>query len=538
MIFGNMLAAEAEGAILAHSIHAGDVHFRKGRQLSAADIQTLIAADILKITAIRLETDDVPEDDAALALACAIAGPHVTVSEAFTGRANLFATSAGVVTIDRQRITRLNLLGEALTIATLQPFDRVESRQMLATIKVIPFSVPRSQLDNALEIAHEAGPLIATRPFKPHGLGLIATTLPGMKSGIFDKSRKVLDARLTAMGSTITREIRCGHNEADVTAALRELVDEGASPVLILGASATTDREDVIPAGIARAGGDVRHFGMPVDPGNLLLLANLGQVPVIGLPGCARSPAVNGFDFVLARLLAGLPVTPGDIMHMGVGGLLKEIRTRPQPREGGKPLTISAPCIAALILAAGRSSRMQGPNKLLAEIDGKAMVARMADAALASAVEHVIVVTGHQADEIANALSGRNITFTHNPDYAEGLSTSLIAGLKALPGECDGVVICLADMPDITSAHINRLIAAFDPDEGRSICVPIVEGKRGNPVLWSTSHVPEMLALKGDVGAKHLIGAHESEVCEVAMPDAATLLDIDTAQALADHRAR
>lgn len=538
MIFGNMLATEAEGAILAHSIHAGEVHFRKGRKLSAADIQTLVTADILKVTAIRLEADDVPEDEAARALAMAIAGPNVMVSEAFTGRANLFATADGVVTIDRQRVTRINLLGEALTIATLQPFDRVESRQMLATIKVIPFAVPRAQLDHALEIAQEAGPLIATRPFKSHGVGLIATTLPGMKPGIFDKSRKVLDDRLTAMGSTITREIRCGHDEAEVTAALRELVDAGASPILILGASATTDREDVIPAGITRAGGDVRHFGMPVDPGNLLLLANLGAVPVIGLPGCARSPAINGFDFVLARLLAGLPMTPGDIMHMGVGGLLKEIRTRPQPREGGKPVALSAPRIAALILAAGRSSRMQGPNKLLAEIDGKPMVVRMVDAALASAVDRVIVVTGHQANEIANTLSGRDITYTHNPDFAEGLSTSLITGLKALPDDCDGVVICLADMPDITSAHINRLIAAFDPEEGRTICVPTVAGKRGNPVLWSTSYLPEMMALKGDVGAKHLIGAHESDVCEVAMPDDATLLDIDTAQALADHRAR
>lgn len=538
MIFGNMLATEAEGAILAHSIHVGEVHFRKGRVLSAADINTLTQADILKIVGARLEADDVPEDEAAATLAQALAGSGLTRAEAFTGRANLYAEVAGLVTLDAARVTRINQLGEAITIATLMPFERVDARQMLATVKIIPYAVKQAHLDRAIEIAREAGPLISARPFTPHKVGLIATTLPGMKATIHDKSRKILDARLETMGSLIAREIRCHHDEAEVTTALRALLDEGCSPVLIFGASATSDRKDVVPAGIARAGGALLHLGMPVDPGNLILLARHGDVPVIGLPGCARSPALNGFDFVLARLLADLPVTAGDIMHMGVGGLLKEIRTRPQPRDGKTSDTTKSPRIAALILAGGRSSRMQGPNKLLAEIDGRPMVTHMVSAALASLASSVIVVSGHQAEEMSEALKGLDVTLTHNPDYTEGLSTSLKTGIAALPDDLDGVIIGLADMPSITPEHLNRLIATFDPEEGRSICVPTFEGKRGNPVLWSTSFLDEMRDLKGDVGAKHLIGQHEEEVVDVPMPDDAPLRDIDTAEALADHRNR
>ncbi|MDX5366272.1 MAG: NTP transferase domain-containing protein, partial [Alphaproteobacteria bacterium] len=320
-----------------------------------------------------------------------------------------------------------------------------------------------------------------------------------------------------------------------VADAVRSLLKDGLSPILVFGASATVDRRDVVPSGIVLAGGDILHFGMPVDPGNLLLLARHGETPVIGLPGCARSPKLNGFDWVLARLAAGLEVTPKDIMGMGLGGLLKEIPTRPQPREGGSTAP-SAPRIAALVLAAGKSSRMQGPNKLLMDVGDKPMVAHIVDAALESSAGPVIVVTGNAEAEVRAALAGRAVTFVHNPDYAEGLSTSLRAGLGALPEETDGALVCLGDMPDIRAAHLDRLIAAFDPEEGRTICVPTVAGKRGNPVLWGRDWFAAMMDVKGDTGAKHLIGENEDAVCEVPMPDDAALRDIDTQAELAIQR--
>ena len=304
--------------------------------------------------------------------------------------------------------------------------------------------------------------------------------------------------------------------------------------ILIAGASAIADRRDVIPTAIERAGGTIEHFGMPVDPGNLLLLGRIGAVDAMGLPGCVRSPKLNGFDWVLQRRMADLPVGRGDIMGLGAGGLLKEIPSRPQPRAGEPPAAPAprGPRIAAVVMAAGRSSRMGGANKLLAEVEGQPMVRRVVMTALSSGAAPVFVILGHDAHRVRAALRGCKVHFVDNPAYAEGMSTSLRQGLAALPADADGAVILLGDMPRIDQAAIDRLIAAFDPTEGRSICVPVWNGKRGNPVLWARRYFAEMAEIAGDVGARHLIGEYADQVAEVPMPDDATLVDIDTPEAL------
>jgi molybdenum cofactor cytidylyltransferase len=369
---------------------------------------------------------------------------------------------------------------------------------------------------------------------------LIQTTLPGTKASVLDKTTKVMRGRIEGLGSRLAREVRCAHATDDLVRALDDLGAEGCRPLLIVGASAITDRRDVIPAAIEARGGRIDHFGMPVDPGNLLLLGyDAGGVPVVGLPGCARSPKFNGIDTVLGRLLSGIGVSGRDIMAMGAGGLLQEIPGRPQPRvagPAGRRASKSAqpPRVAALVLAAGRSTRMGHVNKMLALVDGQPMVARVTDAVLASAAGPVIVVTGYQAEEVGAALAGRAVTMVENPDYAAGLSTSLKRGLAALPSDADGVLVCLGDMPGVTADHIDRLIAAFDPMAGRSICVPTHAGKRGNPVLWAGRFIPEMLEIAGDVGARHLIGAYADLVAEVEMEADGVLVDIDTPAALRD----
>jgi molybdenum cofactor cytidylyltransferase len=302
--------------------------------------------------------------------------------------------------------------------------------------------------------------------------------------------------------------------------------------LLIAGASAITDRSDVLPAAIVAAGGEIEHFGMPVDPGNLLLLARLDGRPVLGLPGCCRSPKLNGFDWVLERLAAGIEVTGRDIMRMGVGGLLMEIASRPQPREA-EGAAAGPPRTAAVILAAGQSRRMGGPNKLLLPIGGKPMVRHVVEAAMASRATPVVVVVGHQQHEVRQALRGLKVQFVANPDFVAGLSTSLKAGLDALPASVDGAVVCLGDMPRVTATLIDRLIGAFNPVEGRGIVLPTWNGKRGNPVLWARAFFAEMHGVAGDVGARHLIGQHPDAVVEVEAEDDASLVDIDTPEALA-----
>jgi molybdenum cofactor cytidylyltransferase len=545
--FGETPIDEAAGAILAHSWRASGVNFSKGRLLSADDVTKLKAAGAATVVAARLDPDDVHEDEAATAVAKALAGEGIEITAAFTGRCNHFAKEAGLAVVDHERIDALNELDESVTVATLPPFARVEPRQMVATVKIIPYAAPRTAVAKAIEVAMSANqPLVSVAPFKAMRAGLVQTRLPGTRDKVLDKAVGTTGKRLTSLGSALVGERRVTHDAKAIAGALRELTSEGCDIFLIAGASAIVDRHDVVPAGIEEAGGKVTHFGMPVDPGNLLLTAELDGKPVLGLPGCAKSPKYNGFDMVLERLAAGLPVGRAEIVRMGAGGLLAEIPSRPQPRdddaaEGEGPQ--QAPRVAVLVLAAGRSTRMGGPNKMLADANGQPLVVHAVKAALASQAVEVVVVLGHMANEVRAAIekavpAKSRLRFVTNPDFAEGLSTSVRTGIGALSTNADAAVVQLGDMPGVNAGLLDRLMAAFSPVEGRAICVPTVGGKRGNPVLWARRFFPEMAKLAGDTGAKHLIGEHGDLVCEVEMAGEAAVTDIDTPEALAAWRAR
>ncbi len=543
MKFGDTPLDQAAGAVLAHGLRAGKAVFKKGRVLTGADIAALRTAGVTTVVAARIEPGDVTEDEAARRIAAALKGPNLTATAPFTGRCNLYAAARGVAVVDRDRLDRLNLLDEAVTVATVPPYDAVEPRQMVATIKIIPFAVPEAVVQACEAVAREGEPMLRVAPFRQKAAVLIQTTTEGLKPRILDNTEQATRQRLESLGGSLRAEARCAHRTEALAEEIARTLRTAPDLVLVSGASAITDRRDVIPAAIERAGGEVIHFGMPVDPGNLILLGRIGDRPVVGLPGCARSPKFNGFDWLLQRLMAEVPVTASDIMRLGAGGLLKEIPSRPLPRAEAETPTRDnrapaaataphAPRIAAVVLAAGLARRM-GSNKLLAPIDGVPMVARAVDAALASQARPVIVVVGNEAERVKAALAGRAVAFVANPDFAEGLSASLKRGIAAVPPECDGALVCLGDMPRVAASDLDRLIAAFNPLEGRGICVPVREGKRGNPVLWGRRFFAEILGVAGDVGAKHLIGAYPEAVAEVAMDSDGVLIDIDTPQALA-----
>lgn len=544
MKFGWMHVDKAKGALLAHSIRTQQGTLKKGRVLSHDDTLSLKNSGIEKVVAARLDIGDVSEDMAAKRVALSARGNGVSMNAPFTGRCNLYAETPGLVVIDRARIDQINLLDESLTVATLSHCDVVQSKQMVATIKIIPFSAPEPVINQASAIASMPGPLIKVEPFSSKRVGLILTSLPGTKQSVLENTINTVRARVRAVGSELSMSKVVDHNETAICAAIRDLVRKLCDLVLISGASAIVDRRDVVPAGLELAGGVIDHFGMPVDPGNLLLLGHLDKdgisTPVLGLPGCARSPKLNGFDWVLERIAANIEVTSNDIMLMGAGGLLKEISSRPQPRNRIDPnaeQTRSELSISAILLAAGQSRRMGSTNKLLMQIDGVTMVRRAAEAIIKSKASPIIVVTGYEADRVKKELDGLDVVFVHNTHYGEGLSSSLASGIGALPDKTDGTLVCLGDMPQVVAEHLDKLIAAFDPLEGRSICVPTSNGKRGNPVLWDSRFFPRMAKISGDVGARHLIGEHDELVCEVETADTGVLIDIDTPQALQSLRA-
>ena len=533
MKFLTVTLAAAEGAILAHSVLLPGGGFKKGRKLSAGDVAELAQHGVHGVMAARIEPGDVPEDQAAGRIARALVGSGATTSEPFTGRANLYAAAPGLATLDPETVIALNSIDEGLTLATLPPFECVAARQMLATVKVIPFALPERVVADAEAVAATARAKIGVAPFRSAVAGLILTRLSGTKPSVLDKRRQSVETRLSSAGSKLGPVEICDHDIAALSAAIAAMRGTGADPILVFGASAIVDRGDVIPAAVAAAGGEVIHVGMPVDPGNLLMLGRIGTADVIGVPSCAASPKTNGFDWVLQRLLAGLPVGRKEIIAMAPGGLLKEIATRPQPRDGA-PMADdrSEPRIGVILLAAGRSTRMGPRNKLTEDVGGMPMVRHVALSALASRASPVVVVTGHQQAEVSAALAGLDVTFTHNPQFAQGLASSLIAGVTALPKHLDGVIVALGDMPGVTAAHFDKLISAFAPQDGRAICIATHNGKRGNPVLLAAALFAELLALSGDSGARQILGAHQELVAEVDMGSEAVLLDLDTPEAL------
>lgn len=528
MKFGPLPPAEALGATAVHSIRQGGLVLKKGTRIGPAEIEALQAAGVAELVVARLEEGDVSEDAAAAEIASAVAGKGVRVDHAFTGRANLFAEEAGVLVVDKDGIDRLNRVDEAITFATLPAYKPVVAGEMIATIKIIPFAVADSARAAALRSATQGQRLIRVASYRIRKVGVISTLLPGLAEKVIDKTLKVTAERLAPTAAAIVAERRVAHDQEQLTHAIQEVRREGAELILVFGASAIADRRDVIPTAVNAVGGSIEHFGMPVDPGNLLLVADLDGMPLLGAPGCARSPKENGFDWVLMRLLAKLPVTRTDITGMGVGGLLMEIVTRPQPRkepdEGRR--------VGAIVLAAGRSTRMGGSNKLMAEVGGRPLVRIAAEEALASRARPVIVVTGHQRERMETALADLDVKYVHNPDFAQGLSTSLKTGLAALPPELNGVIVCLGDMPQVRAAMMDQLIAAFDPQRGALVVVPTIDGERGNPVVWSRRFFPDLMALEGDVGARNLIARYPEAVVEVPLNDKAALIDIDTPEAL------
>ncbi len=329
MKFGPLAVSEAEGAILAHSLTLEGGVLRKGRVLGAEDLARLKSAGIETVTAARLEPDDISEDVAAGVIGGHLTAPGLRLGSVFTGRVNLIAETAGVISIDAPAIAALNAVDEGLTVATVPDLMRIDPDQLVATVKVIPYALPQGVVQKGAGALGEAP--ICLHPFQGGTARLVMTKTPGFKDSLLTKGEEIVRSRVQALGYILEDVTIVAHEEAAIAGALQP-----ADLTLILGASATSDRADVAPAAVVRVGGRIDRFGMPVDPGNLLFLGQIEGKPVVGLPGCARSPALNGVDWVLERLSAGLPVTGADIAAMGVGGLLKEMSGRPQPRRPEK----------------------------------------------------------------------------------------------------------------------------------------------------------------------------------------------------------
>lgn len=329
MKFGPVPLDQAKGGILAHSCPLSNGRrLRKGKELTDDDIETLRAEGLTQVTVAIFEARDVPEDEAADRLAKALVpdpeAAQIALGVAATGRVNVTSRIAGIAQVDATKIHALNRIHPMITVATVPEWQRLEPKDMVATVKIIAYAVPETALDAACAAARDA---ITMRAPQYKTADLIQSTI-GDENG--EKGHKAIAERLARLGVSLGDKCLVGHHEDQIANAL---LASDAEVLFILTGSATSDIRDTAPEAVVRAGGVVHHFGMPVDPGNLLFFGELNGKPVIGLPGCARSPALNGADWVLERILCGVTVTPDDIAAMGVGGLLKDIPLRGRLRN-------------------------------------------------------------------------------------------------------------------------------------------------------------------------------------------------------------
>ncbi len=531
MKFGPVPVFEAAGCILAHSLIVDGRKFQKGLKLSKEEIDALASAGVGTITVAEVEEHDLPEDDAAEALAKRLLAPGMTLSAPFTGRANIFADGPGLLQVDPARILSANGVDEAITIATLPEYARVRDRQMLATVKIIPYGASRSSVQEVANLLGQAKTMTLHRRVVTSA-SVFLTETPGMKQKLLAKGGAAIEARLNALGVEMQTPVTVLHETSALAEALTGFSGDIA---LILGGSATSDRRDVAPAAVEVAGGRIDRFGMPVDPGNLLFIGDLNGKPVIGLPGCARSPKLNGADWVLERVVSGLSVSSSDIAAMGVGGLLKEIPSRPQPREAAIP---ARPRISAILLAAGSSSRMRGADKLMEKVGDAPLLRRSAETLLASQADEVIIVLRPEDDARRAALEGLDVKMIENPQAAEGMGASIRAGVAAASPEAGGALVALADMPDIVVKDIDALIAAYDAEEGREIIrAADPDGVPGNPVLFGRRFFEPLRGLEGDEGARSILAANADLVRLVRFASDAARVDLDTPEAWAAWRA-
>lgn len=324
MKFGRLPVAHTEGGILAHSVKYREISLKKGTVIAAEHIRSLSRAGCESLVVARLESADLDENEAARRVSVLVTGDNISAQPPRTGRSNILAGSSGLLVYDTGRLDTINVTDEAVTLGVLPPYSVVTPGQVIATVKIIPYGVDEANVIRMENTQSGLPPLLQVRTFNRLQIGFIQTFYPGMKQAILNKTRSVLDDRLQRLNNRVSAETRCEHEEGAIAEVLGKLLKAGCDMALIAGASATADRRDVIPVAIEAAGGRIIHLGMPVEPGNLLALgeSSTGH-PVICMPGCARSPAVNGFDWVLERLLAGISVNREDIMRMGTGGYIK-----------------------------------------------------------------------------------------------------------------------------------------------------------------------------------------------------------------------
>ncbi|MFT6497506.1 MAG: molybdenum cofactor cytidylyltransferase [Alphaproteobacteria bacterium] len=526
MKFENKPVINAIGMVSAHSHSTASGRISKGTTLEKLHIDELISMGVSDINVYHLEEDDVEESKASLLIAKAIANESLKVSLAFNGRTRIYAEKDSIFLVNKSIVDQINQMDESIAISTLNDQDIAYKNDLVLSVKIITYSISNLLLNQVLDLIKKNW-VIFLKPFHPLSLAVIYTKSKNQKESLINNAKKTLSKRIEEFNSTISEIHECSHEYNEIKNAIDTVKKANIDLIVIFSASSVSDRRDIVPQAIESMHGKIIHFGMPVDPGNLTLFAQLDHVKIIAVAGSARSESLNGFDWFLNRLHAGIDINHKEINKLGVGGLLHDLRSYSRRKKFEKTTNSRKKNVVAIILAAGQSTRMGDQNKLLLKINENSMIKDYINKLNQCNLANIIVVTGHESSIIKEDLSDTGVLFAHNKEHKVGISSSIKAGVSKLESHVDAVLICLPDMPFVSAHEINQLIDNYSTDKGQLICVPTSFGQRGNPVLWDKRFFNELMQLEGDIGAKNLIDKYKEYLIEVSSGES-VITDIDT----------
>lgn len=552
MKFGKRDIDNCLGAVLAHSQKLGPRRIAKGTFLDAELIDAFRAQGVDALVCAMPEAGDLDENIAASEIALQLAkegaASAIEMSKAVTGRVNFKVRQAGILRYDRQDLLAFNLVHEGVGLSLPAHNQLLQPGQIAATLKIIPYFLHGDSIQALLKQVHSR-PIFTFHPLTPKRAYLIQTIGAALPEKVYQATEAVTRNRLDDLGCSLIDASVCAHRKDALKHEIQTARQSGAELVLICGGSAIADIQDVVPAAIEELGGQINQLGLAVDPGNMLMVAQWQGMPIIGMPGCARSPKLNGFDWVLHLLLAGIELSRHELADLAAGGLLGEIAARPMPRSQAVKEPSPAPSpqkIACILLAAGQSRRMGEANKLLMEIGSKPVICHAAEALIAAGVGDIYVVTGYQAAAVRDCLKGLDIRFIDNPDYAKGQASSVACGIAHLPEQVSDVLIALGDMPLISADLITALCQQHLQKSASGlpqITLPTYAPsqvsdtmKRGNPVIWSRAFFSELTALEGDQGGRQILADYPAHIQHLHWPDDRPFADVDTAAAFVQAR--
>ena len=528
---------DCEGLILAHSHRLASKRIAKGSQLTRTLVDAFMKDGVRQLVCAAPDKGDLSENEVADRLADALLSAGLSRTNAATGRVNFKTETAGIIRYDRDLIKALNCVDEALTLSLVQHNQLLSAGQMVATLKVIPYFVP-DEICRQFEQVLAGKTVFRFHPLRGRRVSLIQTTDDVLQDKVYAATEDVTETRMKQLGCTLISRQRCAHKSDDVAAEIRTARAAGAELVLLCGCSAIADRRDIMPVAIEVAGGQIDQLGLAVDPGNMLLVAHIDSLPVIGMPGCARSPKLNGFDWVLHLLLADIELSSDELADMAAGGLLMEIASRPLPRDlAVKPSSPKAQ-MSAVVLAAGQSRRMGNINKLTSVVAGKPVIRHVTDVVLKAGFKDIIIVLGYDEYAVRACLKGLPVRFEKNKAFRSGQASSVGAGIAALSNDVSDVMVVLGDMPLLNSSLLNELRKHHlsNPQHEQTISLPVYlkdgESQIGHPVAWGRQFFPDLQTLKGDQGGRQIWSEHPAMISQMEVNDASLFLDTDTVAAL------